>query len=560
MATPPAPPGDPAPLVPDPPSNLSLTVSGLGDRIQAAATSRTLAGVVVRFGVPGNTSRGLLKVAPGALTFPDDLGRVKLTREHERDHSRGHLTELDVNADRIRAAFRVADGPEGDAALREAADRTRDGLSFDVINASVVGDSIVSGRVVAVGQVGIPAYADGRVDTIAAAADPTTTPNGGQTVLTDEQRTRLEELRTATTLTDEETAELNALTVLDGAAPPAPVDPAAADPGPVAASLPAVPRGAAPPAATSSARTRPRGAALEEFYRDVTAGLTQMAAQDRATGAATITAALSDITHTSTKGIIEPPAWSGELWSGVVYEPVFLDLFTSGDLTAMDGKGWRFTDKLAIADYAGDKAAIPSDTIGVEANTYTASRMAVGVDIDRKYFDFPNDGFVQSLFEQVRESWQIKLDAKVQAYILANVVPATTTEASGGTALPAFGSILKAAAGAVRSLKRRRVGKASFVLVNDDDLFDLFDVSANDVSAFLDLFNVDPANFRSAPGITAGTVIAGAKQAATVRTLPGSPIRVEAQSLTNAGVDQAFFGYWAIEEHHTSGLASCTFT
>lgn len=544
-----------------------LTMSLVGaETIVASASSRMLSGVVVKFGVPGHTSRGLLKVAPGALVFPDDLTRVKLTREHDRADSRGYLAALDVNAERIRASLKVASGPAGDLALSEADDHTRDGLSFDVVDATIDGDTITSGRVVAIGQVGIPAYDDGRIDTIAAAAASPTV--GDTSMLTTEQQARLDALRARTDLSEAETAELNALAVLGNAAatPAAPAPsstaaPSAVPASQVAASMPSVPSGV-PTAQTSSTTTaRPAGAAFADFVDEITAGLRASTHGDRSSGLATITAALSDITNTAHQGVIDQPAWSGELWSGLVYEPIFSDLFTSGDLTNWEGEGWRFTNKLDIADYAGDKAAIPTDTVGTESSSYEAARMAVGVDIDRKFFDFPSTGFVESLFAQVRESWAIKLDAKVAAYIAANKVTAKDVE-PGGAAIAAVPSLLKAAAIAVRALRRRKVGAASWVLVNDDDLFSLFDVASKDVSAFLELFQIDPANFRSAPAalVPVGTVLAGAKQAATVRTLPGSPIRVEAQSLVNGGVDEAFFGYWAIEEHHTSGIASATFT
>jgi hypothetical protein len=132
-----------------------------------------------------------------------------------------------------------------------------------------------------------------------------------------------------------------------------------------------------------------------------------------------------------------------------------------------------------------------------------------------------------------------------------------------GTTNPLIGaqdSLLKAVAVAVRSLKRRRVGNATWVFVNDDDYFTLFSITQLDVPAFLKLLGVEPENIRSSEDIPEGTVLAGVRQAATVRTLPGSPIRVEAQNLTQGGIDEAFFGYWAIEEHHKEGIAKATFT
>jgi hypothetical protein len=312
------------------------------------------------------------------------------------------------------------------------------------------------------------------------------------------------------------------------------------------------------PAHRAAARTTERpGEALAGFYRSFAAAL----APGNANRHGAITAALQDITHTAHTSVIEPPAWSGELWSGLLYESEWADLFATGNLDHWEGTGWRFTSKLEISDYAGDKAEIPSDNVTTESSGYEAARMAVGVDIDRKFFDFPNAGFVQSLFEQVRESWTIKLDAKIRAYTLANAETAKVVEAAGplSAAIDPQTSLIKAAAVVNRALKRRRVGKASWLYVNDDDLFTLLDVTNFDLSAFLDLFGIDPKMFRSSQDVPSGTVVGGVRQAATVRTLPGSPIRVEAQNLTRAGIDEAFFGYWAIEEHHTRGIASAAF-
>lgn len=401
--------------------------------------------------------------------------------------------------------------------------------------------------------------------------------------MTDEQRARLRELLERNQRTQAEEAEYQELSALavaeattadaDGAGDGAGDgdQPAGGDQA-VAASQaqptqavrasvqPAVPAGAPAPTSSTTTQDRPAGA-----FAAFAQTFAQAMRPGNPTRLADVTAALADITHSAQSDTISEPAWSGELWSGQVYEPQWSDLFTSGTLTNWEGKGWRFTKKLAIQDYAGDKAEIPTDTVTTEPSSYEAARMAVGVDIDRKFFDFPDAGFVASLFEQVRESWAIKLDDKIRAYALAEAVAARVNErlpfdAATNPAIGAQDNLLKAAAVALRSLKRRRVGRGTFVVVNDDDLFTLFEMGQFDVPAYLDLWGIDPRSFRSSEDVPAGTVLAGVKQAATVRTLPGSPIRVEAQNLNRAGIDEAFFGYWAIEEHHTSGIAKATFT
>lgn len=615
---------------------LSLSIASVGG-IQASSTSRTLAGELVRFGVPGRTSIGVKRVRAGALRFPDDLTRVKLTKEHFRDQSRGYCNGVEITASGIRAAAKVSDGPEGDDALREAADGTRDGFSFDVIDATVDGDEITDALVIAIGQVGIPAYDDSRIDTIAASAAAST---GRNTMLSPEQAQRLLELQAqidnGQTLSDDDQKEYDALKTLSAlqhAAPdtgvtasassadqggvhvhvhngPAPVEPASTEV--TASAVPAVPAGGPAPESSSTTAVPAGG-----HYRKMIEAVTAAMRADGGPNVGEIRAALTDVISTDHTGDIEQGAWSGELWSGLQYEAQFSDLFNKDSLTNWEGRGWRFTATPAMQDYAGDKAAIPSGAVTTEDSNYTAAREAVGVDVDRKFYDFPNEGFLNGLFEKVRESWEIILDAKVKAYVLANVVagtrvinitktnadatigagagtlfhasdvgatitgsgiPAATTIASvtdsthaemsanatNGTSIAAVlgaqeSSVLKAAARAALVLKRRRVGQASWIYMNDEDLFSLMEVSQDDVPAFLSLYNITPSDFRSSPDIPQGTVLAGARQAAVVRTLPGSPIRVSAQHLANGGIDEAFFGYWAIEEHHTSGIASVVF-
>lgn len=527
----------------------TLTLTGLS--ISASATTRTLGGVVVKYGEYGRTSAGLLKVRRGALRFPDNLSDVKLTLEHENDKSRGHLLELVDGPAELRASCRVSDGPLGDAALLEASDHTRDAFSYTVVDATVEGDELVDALVIAIGQVGIPAYTGSRIDQIAAAL--TINPNERPNIMTPEQIARLAELRAMTTLSQDDALELIELIAAeqnedapadDSADAPADEPAATAS---VAASLATVPSGVPRrrPAAggtAAPARTAPRG--LDTFVDTIVA-----AYKPGGGGGAAITAALTDVTN-SAHPAISAPAWSGELWSGVQYESMFVPLLASGTLTNFEGKGWRWVTKPVIGDYAGEKAAIPSGPLVTEPSTYEAARLAVGHDIDRKFYDFPDAGFLRGYVEAVGESTAMQFDDKAEAFIVAEAV-----------AIPgaASTSLLKAAAKIANRVRRARLGRASFVVVNEDDHEDLMDVTEADVPAFLELFGINPGNLVPSSLVAPGTVIAGVKNAATFRTLPGSPIRVSAQHIANGGIDEGFFAYWAIEQHHTGAILSTTF-
>lgn len=537
---------------------LSLLPPASAGTITASVVTRTIAGPVVQYGVPGRTSRGMLKVRAGALRFPEPIDRVKLTKEHDRADSRGHLAAIEANDVGIRAALKVADGPEGDAALREAADKTRDGLSFDVIDATIEGDEIVDALVVAIGQVGIPAFDDLRIDSIAASQDP-----AGGAGATEGNNMSGQTPGNApvqgTVTTTANAGENPHSTPAPPAVTPAPAaspDPGAGSPQAqtvTASAIPAVPAGVPAPG-TGGARTS-RAGALNAFCRAVTDALAPGGG-----GVAAITAALSDVTWSDVGDDISAPAWSGELWSGVAYESEFAPLLGSGPLTNRRGTGWRWVTKPEMQDWTGNKAAVPSADLETEPADYTAAYMAVGHDIDRAFYDFPDGAaFLRGYVEACRESWAMKLDAKAEAYIVGAAVPVTGPDGADPGTDPdpiVETSVLRAVARGRLALKRRRVGRATFVVMADEDYMSLLDLTNDDVPAFLNLFGIDPANFTSSAAVTPGSVLVGAKQAATLRTLSGSPIRVDAQHLANGGIDTAFFGYWAIEEHHTSGIAS----
>lgn len=542
-----------------------LTISASNVRVDRAR--RMIYGTLFTYGEVGHTTGGALRVdTPGAIVPPADLSQVELTREHS-NVVRGHLATFDDDGQRVHVGLRVVDGPEGDRALDEADPanpaRVRAGLSFVVTDADIVPalEQGVDGVIAAaalwrIGQVADPAFNSARVDRIAASRTANAETNTGGS-MTAEQRARLAELIAQQNLSDAERAELDELTQLavsdavtaqdPPADPPAqdpPADPPA--PAPTQASVAASRRSHAVPSGVPArgARQQPQEGAYARFCESVVRAL-----RPGGGGLRTIEAAFSDVTATGQPGT-EAPAWSGELWSGLQFTPEWTNLFTQGDLTSWEGSGWRWVTKPSMEDYAGDKTAVPSAALATEPGSYEAARMACGHDIDRKFYDFPGGAdFLRSYGEAAREDWAVKLDAKVRAYAIANAV----------TYGVAQDSLLKAVALATFGVKKNTRAKATWVAVAESDFLGLLDVTNNAAPAFLDLFNIDPSNFVVDDALAAGTVMAGVKQSATVRTLPGSPIRVDAQHLANGGVDSAFFGYWAIEEHHTTGIVKTTF-
>lgn len=532
-------------------------------------TRRTISGTLVRAGEVGLTSAGPLTVNDLAgIALPPDLTTVPLTREHE-DHERGYLVSASVTPERIYVTHKVADGPEGDAALQEAMPRVPDGairggLSFVLADPVVQDGAIVSGRLVAIGQVKTPAYNSSRVDRIAASRH-----TEGHT-MTPEQIARLAELRALTTLTQEQATELATLAALETPAEPtepaAPAAPAAAAPAPapaapatapVAASLPAVPGGAG--GGTQQLVRASAVSPLDAFCQQIADAMArnkmhgETAMKDAVNQV--ITAAMADITQTGVAAV-ERKQWIGELWDGLDYQPMFLPLLGSDGMENFSGIGWHWTTKPVATDYAGDKAAVTSAAIAVAADNWTAARVFVGHDIDRKFFDFPgedNAAFIKSYLAASAEAIVKLLDQKALAYILAG---GNSTAIVGAAGL----GVLKAAATGKVALTNAWMGQAEWVLVNDQDYLNLLDTTASNVPAFLDLIGVTPDKMIPTSSVTTKNVFVGVRNAATFRTPKGQPFRVEVQNVPNGGIDLASFAYWATEKHTALGIQKVSWT
>lgn len=95
------------------------------------AERRTVRGLVLPYGKTASKYGMKLRFARGALQY-GELSRIKLLRDHDPRSAIGYATEVTETADGVTAAFKVARGAEGDAALQLAADGVLDGLSVGV--------------------------------------------------------------------------------------------------------------------------------------------------------------------------------------------------------------------------------------------------------------------------------------------------------------------------------------------------------------------------------------------------------------------------------------------
>lgn len=481
------------------------TALSFGVPVTASSDARTLTGLVAPYGIPGRTSAGLLTIARDAIHVPDDLSRVKLVDNHQTPPvAVGYATAARSTDAGLEMTFTVAATEAGDRALLEASERTRDAFSVELVDLELTedGTTVTSASLSAVAQVAIPAFADARIaSTPVTPAAPAAAASQHAAATTSPRR-------------------LSAL-------------PAATAPADLAAGM-------------TASGTAPAADVLGDMFA-------AMGRVMRGESSPTLEAALADVINTNVYNVVGEGSYAGQLWGNLGYTRRYVDLMTPKPLTSYKVRGWFWTTKPEVDDYTGDKAAIPSNTPAVDDRDTTASRLAGGHDLDRKFVDFGDDEFLAAYFAAMTESYARKSDAKPVPFLLAN--------ATAGGATGAGGNVLEAAVLAADVLEDQTDGMSpDYVLVNRADRRALLDMTAFDVPAFLELLGIRPDQLKPSSQVPAGTVVVGVKAAANWYELPGAPIRVNALNIANGGVDEALFGYYAMLLNDSKGIVKTTIT
>ncbi len=539
------------------------------DRLTAAAVrvetvdtaARRVSGLVLPYGEVGWTSVGPMVVpGPGRISIPTEVDRVKLVDEHQDPPvSVGYAAVIRDTLTGLRAEFVLSPTEAGDRVLAELTPdanggRARDGFSVELVDLDV-DDShdpphLNAGALSLVAAVTAPAWDNARVDGLAASRSNRNQEGKPMTV---EQRARLADLLAirAEDRTEEQSTELRELLDLANAAAGVSDDDQAdddqadqADDDQQARSTAAASRRRAARVPTGTRTARRRGRPIRELFA-------AQARVMRGDSRPELEAALADITGTANIWTARDD-YAGQLWSGLEYERQYVGLMLPGPLPSYKGTGWKWTTKPEVGDYAGDKAAVPSNSPVTVATSWQAARLAGAHDLDRKFFDFGDQEFIEAYYAAMRESYAKQSDGKARAWILANAVAA----GAAGT------TIWHAAAKASQAVYDATGGVLpDYFLVNSADVFGLVGTPSSEMpdQAVLDMFGVTSDKFKITPGVTAGTVVAGTRQAGRFRELSETPIRVEAINLANGGVDSGVFGYYATEETFEGGIQSATF-
>lgn len=523
-------------------AKLTLYTTG---KLTATADPRVKEGLLLPYGEVGRTNKGKLTASAGVLQLADELD--PLTLEHDDRQPIAIFEKIEETTAGLKCSLRYLPTRAGDDALAEYDAGVRCGLSVEIDDLArtgkgptIRGGRLVAGLVTGGSQVRTPAFMSAKL----AAAEDVPAPDQGDmptyqtvyegdnlpTVTLDAQpidgvsKVTVSETAIDITTTTDTTTD----TTTEGAAP-------------MTASAPKVQATTlVPPAADSK---------LKASAAELFAMLAGAQSDNK------LLAALSDIVPANILATTQPQ-WVGELWSGKAYQRKIVPLFNHADLTNLKVQGWKWTKKPAVGLFAGNKGAVPSDTISTAPVEVAAQRIAGAHDIDRAILDFGNAEFWQGYNNAMTESY-----AKVSdAYVLAQAVAAATAVVAGAIPAGVATALAYIVDGALAILNATDT-MPDFAVVSTDLWRSLMLTRSEDtlayLSAALGLEDGSAASFAIKPSaaIDAGTVLVGCKAAATVHELGGeAPIRVDAVDMAKGGVDKGVFGYVAVNVHDADGL------
>lgn len=486
--------------------------------MMVAETARTISGRVVPWGVAGKTSHGALEFPSGdVLSIPNDLSRVKLLDGHSPNGIPvGVATACECREDGLYMSFQLGSSQHATDALLRAQEHVVDSFSIEAAGIRRSGQRVTSSVLKAVALVPFPAFSEARVsEVLASAAEEEPISEGESTAVTSdnvESDTPPAEDEENDTTTDEENDTVKKPTN-NGV-------------------LPAM------------------GAPVEEVHASYDDMLDYFTAAIRGDDTEILKAELTDITAS---GMVNAaaPQWLGELWNGVTYTREIIPLISSAPLRAMKATGYRWTSKPGVNKYAGDKTEIPSKSAAVETVEVSAQRWAGGNDLDRKFWDFGERELLNAYWRHMAESYAFETDKAAAEFLVAN---ATTVE-------EAAPDIVRAVARGSIHVHKALKTPATFAIINPEDLETVLSMNALDAPRYDGLTPVaNPKSWKMSEFVDKGTVIVGAKSAATHYELSGSPLRVEAEHIAKGGRDAALFGYTALMLNKPGGIVKTTFS
>jgi hypothetical protein len=547
----------------------------LAGDLTANIEERVVSGLLLPFGEIGQTNLGRFSVeGPGIIEIPRDVSVLMANEDHSQLEPRAKFLTASESPAGVFASFKIGENPEGDDLLLRIDEAKKAGkpmaLSAEVKSVVIQAGKAVSGKLtgaafVARGAFPSAALLAAAVDTeeapvVVTPAEPVTTEQVVVDTITDELG--VTHKRTVTTTTTTEVVDgVTKTTVTEKTVLEEPEEASTEGGTPVGAAT-------APNTLTASAPVVQQPSKYEVFsilqaIKQRRASTEQLARLEQFSGPAeqNLFAALNDVKiSTGVGAAILQPQWIGELYKERSYQRKYASLFNHADLTSLTMSGFKWTTKPAGGTWSGDKATVPTNTPATAPVTDTASRFAGGHDIAREFKDFNVEGFFESYYAAMTDSYEQWID---QTIVLTEVLAgATALEAdnpSGLTIGAGFSALIDGAAAVIAADE-----VPSFAIVATALWKSMMKTPASDTLGYLtaalglDSGSLEGFVIRPSSALTAGNILVGSKAAATVYELPGVPIRVEAPDMVKGGIDTGVFGYGGLIVNKATALQLVT--
>jgi len=538
--------------------------------LTASIADRIVTGLLLPFGEVGRTNLGKFAIdGPGIIQIPNDVSVLQANLDHDQMEPVARILTATETPSGIVATFKVGENPEGDALLAEIEQGKITG-KLKALSAEVKNVVIKAGKAVAGVLTGAAFVDKGAFPSAALLAADTV---DDETIAEVEQD--IEEVDTTTdagvieTIEDEYTDEngdvwmrkITRSKVVDGDVvtidehveltpmvtdQPTPTQEEPEVDSPLNAKVPETLK-----ASVTTVDKRIEANASDVFNMISTARRTG----DRRLMAALEDVAISGVGAVGTETVV--PQYVGELWNGRRFTRKVIPNLASAALTSTSVTGWRFTTKPAVAEWAGNKADVPSNAPVAESYSVPVQRFAGAWDIAREFVDFGQTDVLNSMIGYAVDSYAKQSDLYVLDEMLTGVGAGTEV----GTIPSGIAeSLVKLVRGSLNVISNADA-LPTFAIVAPDVYEELALIQTNNALEFLSMsLNLEGGqmeSFRIIPhaSMTAGDVLVGAREAVTVHELAGSPIRVNALDIAKGGVDEAVFGYCAARIDSTEGLS-----
>jgi hypothetical protein len=530
-----------------------MTVIHIASGDFTLAEGRTLRGLLVPYGEVGQNASGeFIFSATSEVTLPTDPSVIGLKMAHDGAGAAVKLataTALSETERGIEADFAIAEGVIGDRLLAEYKTGSKKSLSAEFAHIVRDGKNVVSAILTGAATVVLGGFPSAAFFAIAEDAAPVEGEEDPTEPTAEELLAAAQELLNRLSAAQEQNTN-----------PPKPDVPAAKE---FAVSVPN----------TVSAKTetsivpvtKAEAFALFNAQQNGTATEAMLARLNSAGGFARSESAmfaLSDVKYDGTGGVQvdqRTPAWLGELWSGRAYVQKVIPLFGHADLSSKKAQGFRWVTKPAGANWAGNKANVPTSTPATELDEVTAQFWAMGHDVAIEHSIF-NDGFIEAYLTAGTDAYAQWADAKAFADILAK---ASTVVADNPSGLSIGAGISALIDGVVQVITNNAT--PTFAFIAPALYKSILKTGETATLGYLDAalgfeegtLGSSGFKFASHASLAAGNILVGAREAVTIHELP-SIVKVQAPDTIKGGVDFNMFGAEATFVHKADALVKVT--